>query len=111
MTTENTTSFSHKDLFLTQKFLFDSCGFQCSTPETEAESADYNAHTFKVNDKSIVYREAKITPTKVGQFVTIWKRTEKVPSPLFIWMIRLTSSLFPPEKTIILDILFSRKQY
>ena len=79
MTTENTASFSHKDLFLTQKLIFDNCGFQCSTPEAEAESAEYNAHTFKVNNKSIVYREAKITPTKVGQFVTIWKRTEKGP--------------------------------
>ena len=40
------------------------------------ESAEYEACTFKLNNKSIIYRTAKITPTKIGQFVTIWKRNE-----------------------------------
>jgi hypothetical protein len=79
MTAENTSTATRNDLFLTKKLIFDACGFDCTIPEAEAESADYAAHTFKVNGKSAVYREAKITPTKIGQFVTIWKRSEKGP--------------------------------
>jgi hypothetical protein len=40
----------------------------------EAESREYNATTFEIADKKIIFRTAKITPTKVGQFVTLWKR-------------------------------------
>ncbi len=42
--------------------------------EHEKESQDYGAARFKINDKYIVFRSAKITPTKTGQFVTLWKR-------------------------------------
>lgn len=38
------------------------------------ESQEYAACSFLLNDKKIIYRQAKITPTKTGQFVTIWKR-------------------------------------
>lgn len=38
------------------------------------ESQEYHACSFDLNQKKIIYRFAKITPTKVGQFVTIWKR-------------------------------------
>lgn len=41
-----------------------------------SESAEYNACSFNLNEKAIVYRSSKITPTKIGQFVTIWKRKE-----------------------------------
>lgn len=40
----------------------------------EAESADYGASRFGLNGHTIVFRVAKTTPTKIGQFVTIWKR-------------------------------------
>jgi len=40
----------------------------------EPESAEYGAYTFKLNDFLIRFRVAKITPTKIGQFVTLWKR-------------------------------------
>lgn len=40
----------------------------------EAESAEYGAYTFELNGSSILFRVAKITPTKIGQFVTLWKR-------------------------------------
>lgn len=39
-----------------------------------SESQEYAACTFLLNTKKIIYRQAKITPTKSGQFVTIWKR-------------------------------------
>ncbi|MEO6133813.1 MAG: MepB family protein [Ginsengibacter sp.] len=40
------------------------------------ESKEYEACFFTLNGKNIIYRLAKITPTKTGQFVTIWKRNE-----------------------------------
>jgi len=43
----------------------------------EAESREYCAATFKLNQLNVKYREAKITPTKTGQFVSIWKRNER----------------------------------
>lgn len=38
------------------------------------ESIAYKACQFSLNDALVIYREAKITPKKVGQFVTFWKR-------------------------------------
>jgi hypothetical protein len=30
-----------------------------------------------MNNNGVIFRKAKITPTKTGQFVTIWKRSEE----------------------------------
>lgn len=54
--------------------VFEICKFKVSKLQKEDESSEYHAHTFKLNNKSVHYRHAKITPTKVGQFVTFWKR-------------------------------------
>lgn len=43
----------------------------------EEESADYAAHRFQINENKVIFRVAKITPNKTGQFVSIWKRNEK----------------------------------
>jgi hypothetical protein len=40
------------------------------------ESADYAACRFEVDAKRVVFRVAKTTPSKVGQFVTLWKRPQ-----------------------------------
>ncbi|WP_053014217.1 MULTISPECIES: MepB family protein [Xenorhabdus] len=45
-----------------------------STPCLETESRDYSAMRFQLDGKSIVFRQAKTTPNKQGQFVTLWKR-------------------------------------
>ncbi|OQA36316.1 MAG: MepB protein [Candidatus Dependentiae bacterium ADurb.Bin331] len=45
----------------------------------EPESVEYNACTFEMNNKIIKFRTAKITPTKIGQFVTLWKRSGNSP--------------------------------
>lgn len=42
----------------------------------EKESAAYNACQLLLNDKKVLFRNAKVTPTKIGQFVTLWKRIE-----------------------------------
>ncbi|MCH9764076.1 MAG: MepB family protein [Gammaproteobacteria bacterium] len=43
-------------------------------PVSEVESSEYGASRFSLDDHSVVFREAKTTPTKIGQFVTIWSR-------------------------------------
>lgn len=43
-------------------------------PKREAESSEYEACRLGLNDHNIVFRVAKTTPTKIGQFVTVWKR-------------------------------------
>jgi hypothetical protein len=40
----------------------------------EVESAEYGACRFGLDGQTIVFRVAKTTPTKMGQFVTLWKR-------------------------------------
>ncbi|MBY0244160.1 MAG: MepB family protein [Sphingobacteriaceae bacterium] len=60
-------------------------GFQFDNFTPETESTEYKAADFKLNQHKIKYREAKITPTKVGLFVTFWKRnTQKITEPYTI---------------------------
>ena len=71
----NTSKFPN-DLIIAKELVYDSCNFECSEPQSELESQDYNAFEFKINNLSIKFRTAKITPTKTGQFVTLWKRNK-----------------------------------
>lgn len=67
------------DLLEAQKLAYEPSGLLCTEFELEAESQEYGACAFKLNGKSIRFRVAKITPTKVGQFVTFWKRVGSGP--------------------------------
>ena len=58
------------------KNLYILCDFIISNLETNKESAEYDACSFKLNTLSILSRTSKITPKKVGQFVTFWKRKD-----------------------------------
>lgn len=69
----------HKDLYAIQTGVFDSCGFKYSLAIAEPESTEYGACSFELNNLSVRFRVSKITPTKIGQFVTLWKRTGKGP--------------------------------
>ena len=62
------------DLQLAEKLLYNECGFQLQHLVWNSESANYGACSFELNNKLIQYRVANITPTKIGQFVAIWKR-------------------------------------
>jgi hypothetical protein len=64
-------------LMYIKKLVYDKCDFEISNLETETESLDYEAHRFLINNKKIVYRKSKITPTKSGQFVTLWNRNHQ----------------------------------
>jgi hypothetical protein len=64
----------HPDLLLAKTLIYDPCGYACSKLAAEKESSDYGATTFTLNNRSVIFRAAHITPTKTGQFVTLWKR-------------------------------------
>ncbi|MGV9268042.1 MepB family protein [Kitasatospora sp. NPDC003701] len=64
----------HSDLRAAKELVYDPCGFACTRPVPEAESAEYAAHAFTLDGLSVRFRAARTTPTKVGQFVTVWKR-------------------------------------
>jgi hypothetical protein len=63
-------------LILAKKEVYDKCFFNFSDLKAEAESAEYGAYRFCLNEKKIIFRVAKITPTKTGQFVTVWQRNK-----------------------------------
>jgi hypothetical protein len=67
------------DLNYLQSALFNLCGLAMTQIAAEKESAEYCAHTFNLGDFKVKFRVAKITPTKIGQFVTFWQRSPKGP--------------------------------
>ncbi len=69
----------HEDLAIALNRIYTPCGFDWTSPLAEPESAEYGAYRFAVNGRSALFRVAKITPTKTGQFVTLWKRSSNGP--------------------------------
>jgi hypothetical protein len=63
----------------TKALVFDKCNLHIDNLEIEKESAEYAALKFEFNKRKVIFREAKITPTKIGQFVTFWKRINNGP--------------------------------
>ena len=47
---------------------------QLSHFETDPNSKVYAACQFQLNSLTVLYRKAKITPKKIGQFVSFWQR-------------------------------------
>lgn len=70
---------NHPDLFVAKKLIYEPSGFTITKLIKEEESEEYGACEFEINKKRIKFRVGKITPTKVGQFVTLWKRIGKGP--------------------------------
>jgi hypothetical protein len=62
------------DLVAVKERVYDPCGFVCADLSAEAESAAYGAHVFRLDGAGVRARVAKLTPTKNGLFVTVWKR-------------------------------------
>ena len=69
----------HVDLLASINLIYNPCGFACSLITAENESTEYGAYVFEVNHLKVRFRVAKITPTKIGQFVTLWKRIKEGP--------------------------------
>lgn len=68
-----------KELFLAKELIYNPCGLVFSELLAEKESKEYQAHTFSLDKHKVCYRLAKITPTKTGLFVTLWKRNQAGP--------------------------------
>ncbi len=71
---KNLFSFIHPDLLTAQKNAYEPSGLIIDKLTKEKESEEYGAFDFEMNLLRIKFRVAKITPTKFGQFVTLWKR-------------------------------------
>lgn len=69
----------HSDFLLVEELVYKPIGFDVKNLKAEKESADYGAAEFTIGNRLIKFRVAKITPTKIGQFVTFWKRIGKGP--------------------------------
>ena len=78
-TTDDPLKTPKANLLAVEELLFKPLGLVIENLKVEKESADYGAAEFTVNDHLVKYRQAKITPTKIGQFVTFWKRIGKGP--------------------------------
>ena len=68
-----------KYLYQIKTEIYDKCSFEISHFKLEPESREYDACRFDLDGRKIICRNAKITPKKVGQFVTFWKRNENGP--------------------------------
>ncbi|ANP52413.1 hypothetical protein J2Z21_008335 [Streptomyces griseochromogenes] len=79
MVTNQPWAMLHGDLLAAKTLAYDPSGFTCSPPVPEPESAEYAACAFTLDGRSVRFRVAKTTPTKVGQFVTVWQRSEEGP--------------------------------
>lgn len=62
------------DLLAAQNIAYTPSKLMITNVVNEPESQKYGACTFEMNNKIIKFRTARITPTKIGQFVTMWKR-------------------------------------
>ena len=51
------------------------CNLSITDIVVESEGKEYGTCKFTINNKSVLFKIAKITPTKIGQFVTLWKRS------------------------------------
>ncbi|TGL55540.1 MepB protein [Leptospira kemamanensis] len=49
---------------------------QIKNVQIEKESLEYNATVLDLDSKKAIFRKAKITPKKMGFFVTLWKRNK-----------------------------------
>jgi hypothetical protein len=100
----------HPDLIIAQEYAYKPNSFISSAIRKEDESKEYSACEFELNNKRIKFRTAKITPTKVGQFVTFWKRIGNGPimpfdmaDPIDLFVVsvrsgeRLGQFIFPKE--------------
>jgi len=66
----------YSEMKLIKELIYDKCGWDLTNLKLHKESLEYAACSFELNGQIIEYRTSKITPTKTGQFVTIWKRNQ-----------------------------------
>ena len=112
-----------KEFLYLKKLLSEIDNIEISQTTVELESSEYGACRFVLNNSNILFRTAKITPTKTGQFVTLWKRINQGPIQpfdntdridLFIVSVRKDNHfgifIFPKEVLISKEIVSDKKE-
>ncbi|MCX7120410.1 MAG: MepB family protein [Gammaproteobacteria bacterium] len=92
---------THSDLQLANNLIYKKLNLAFNNFTPEKESADYAAATFTLNNHHIIFRTSKITPTKTGQFVTLWKRINNSPIQPF--------DLSDPFDFVVIGVRFKEK--
>lgn len=69
----------HSDFIVFKKIMSESCGYECTDIHQDIESKEYGACSFALDNCRILFRVGKVTPIKIGQFVTLWKRIGNSP--------------------------------
>lgn len=69
----------HPALELARHLVYAPHGLVITNVVSEQESADYAGHSLRVDGLACRFRVAKTTPTKNGQFVTLWRRSKEGP--------------------------------
>ncbi|MDN3509378.1 MAG: MepB family protein [Candidatus Neptunochlamydia sp.] len=75
----------HPDLSFAINKLYRAAGLSItSQPKKEngSKGAKYVAHRLGINYQTVAFRVGKITPTRVGNFVTLWKRPNGKNKPI-----------------------------
>ena len=67
---------AYSDLKMIKELVYDKCGFELANLNLNKESLEYAACSFELDGRTVEHRASKITPTKTGQFVTVWKRDQ-----------------------------------
>lgn len=57
-----------------KEIAYDPCSWKISDVKISPEGREYGACKFNLNGRTVICRNAKITPKKNGQFVTCWRR-------------------------------------
>jgi len=66
----------NRNLIEVKTKIYNKLTLNISEPKNEYEGTEYDACQFELNGIKIISRSSKITPKKVGQFVTFWKRNK-----------------------------------
>lgn len=66
-----------KELSRIEDVIFKTLQLNLSNIETDLECEEYFGYNFSLTTLKIKFRKAKITPTKNGQFVTLWRRNSE----------------------------------
>ncbi|SEC41829.1 hypothetical protein SAMN04489761_2938 [Tenacibaculum sp. MAR_2009_124] len=69
----------NKNFTYLNKEIFDKLNLEYAGYKEETESQEYDACQFQLNKRNIISRSSKVTPKKIGQFVTFWKRSSQGP--------------------------------
>lgn len=63
-----------KELQLLNDLILKRLNLQLSEITPDLECEEYFGFNFKINETQIKFRKSKLTPKKIGQFLTFWKR-------------------------------------